>query len=54
MQIGDIRIKEPLFDYAPTSRALIQLLSDEDSLYADSTYPKPKDATPPASTLDFN
>jgi hypothetical protein len=50
----DVRIKEQLFDYAQTSRALIQPLSNNRALYADPTYPKPSDAATAGSILDFN
>lgn len=50
----DVRIKEQLFDYAQTARALIQPLSNDHSIYADSTYPKPQDAASPGPALDFN
>jgi len=51
----DVRIKEQLYDYAKATRALIQPLSKDPSTYADSTYPKPKDASSlPKSTLTFD
>jgi hypothetical protein len=50
----DVRIKEQLFEYARTSRALIQPLSNNHAVYADATYPKPHSAASVASSLDFS
>jgi len=50
----DVRIKEQLFEYAYTSRALLQPLSNDPSTHADSTYPNPQDATSPGPIIDFN
>lgn len=51
----DVRIKEQLHDLALSSHALTQPLSHSPSLYADSTYPTPPDASSvPASDLSFD
>ncbi|TVY82973.1 hypothetical protein LSUE1_G007461 [Lachnellula suecica] len=50
----DIRIKEQLREFALTSKALTQPLSSNPSSYADSTFPRPQDASSLANNLAFD
>jgi hypothetical protein len=51
----DVRLKEQLRDFALSSHALIQPLSNSPSSYADPTYPTPADPSQkPTSDLSFD
>jgi hypothetical protein len=50
----DVRLKEQLYEFAQSSRALIQPLAIDTSTYADSTYPIPSSAkSKPSRDIDF-
>jgi hypothetical protein len=49
----DIRIKDQLYDFAQSSRALIQPLASDNLAYADSTYSVPSSGAPPSGDIDI-